>query len=545
MPEREPTQLQRPRRFRLKLGLAVLALLVAVAAAALFVMISRAQPTLRAVVIDTLSARFKSKVELDDFHVSLLKGLQVSGTGLRIFGPWDPNNHEPGIQPILSLAQFRFRMSLGDFLHWPKHVDTVYVDQMILNLPPREQRQRMTTPGPARRKIEITVNQIVCDRTKLILNTLKPGKLPLEFDIASLRMTNISPEGPLHFEAELTNPKPLGRVRSSGSFGPWQPDDPRSTPVSGTYTFQNADLATIHGIGGTLSSTGKYQGPLDQMAVDGTTETPDFRIAISGRAVPLHTEFHAIVDGATGDTYLQPVRARILNTWLTARGSVVRVKSPPGHAIVLDVDLEKGKIDDILKLAIRTDPPIMTGTLHLHTRFDLQPGEPAVSDRLRLSGNFAVSDAYFSNQKIQDRVDALSMRSQGKPKLAHDGIPDNIHSDLKGTFRLDSGVLSFSQMDFRIPGTQVNLTGTYSLDGSVFDFHGKVRIDAKLSHMVTGWKSVLLKPADPFFSKHGAGTELPVRISGTKSEPHFGVDFGHKEKGPKDDATGAPDATTP
>jgi hypothetical protein len=47
--------------------------------------------------------------------------------------------------------------------------------------------------------------------------------------------------------------------------------------------------------------------------------------------------------------------------------------------------------------------------------------------------------------------------------------------------------------------------------------------------MTTGFKSILLKPVDPLFSKNGAGTELPVKITGTKSEPHFGLDFGHHE----------------
>ena len=46
--------------------------------------------------------------------------------------------------------------------------------------------------------------------------------------------------------------------------------------------------------------------------------------------------------------------------------------------------------------------------------------------------------------------------------------------------------------------------------------------------MTTGWKSILLKPVDPFFSKDGVGTEIPIRITGTESEPHFGLDFGHK-----------------
>ena len=73
-------------------------------------------------------------------------------------------------------------------------------------------------------------------------------------------MTSIGPDAPMHFDANLTNPKPVGNVLSSGSFGPWQADSPRDTPVSGTYSFNHADLGTIKGIGGILSSTGKYAG---------------------------------------------------------------------------------------------------------------------------------------------------------------------------------------------------------------------------------------------------------------------------------------------
>jgi hypothetical protein len=309
--------------------------------------------------------------------------------------------------------------------------------------------------------------------------------------------------------------------------------------VSGSYSFNHADLSTIKGIGGMLSSTGKYAGILDKIEVDGATDTPDFRLAISGRSIPLHTDFHAIVDGTSGDTYLQPVKARILSSWLVANGSVVRTNDPKGHHVELDVVIEKGKIDDLLKLAVRTEPPFVTGIVALKTKLDLPPGAPDVDKRLKLSGNFQVSAAHFTNEKIQEKVDAISMRSQGKPKLAQDNTPGNVQSDLKGTFNLANGVISFSQLQYLIPGTQANLTGTYSLDGNQFDFHGQVRMDAKLSQMVTGWKSILLKPADRFFSKNGAGTEIPVKITGTNSEPHFGLDFGHKDESekPKQGAT--------
>jgi hypothetical protein len=505
-----------------------LVLVVALTAAA--IAISRAEPTLRMAVIETLSTRFKSKVELDALQVSLLKGLQVSGRGLRIFGDTDPNNHEPGFQPIISVAEFRFRMGILAFFHSPRRVDTVHVKGLQINLPPREHRSEMQRVEPKAGRIKIIVDQFVCDDAQLIINTLKPGKLPLEFDIDSLKMTTIAAGSPLKFEADLVNPKPVGHVLSNGLFGPWQADSPRDTPVSGTYSFDHADLGTIKGIGGILSSTGKYAGVLDKIVVDGATDTPDFRVASSGRSVPLHTDFHAIVDGTSGNTYLQPVKAKVLSSWLVANGSVVRTKSPPGHDVELKVIIEKGRIEDLLRLAIKTEPPTMTGLVRLNTKFSLPPGEPDVANRLKLVGRFEVSDARFTNDKIQSKVDALSMRSRGKPKLVQANLSDDIYSDVNGTFGLADGLISFSQLEFRVPGTRVDLTGTYSLDGNVFDFHGKARMDAKLSQMVTGWKAILLKPADPFFSKNGAGTELPVKITGTKSEPHFGADFGHKDE---------------
>jgi hypothetical protein len=147
------------------------------------ILISRAEPILRARVIETLSTRFKSKVELDTFHVSPLKGFQVSGEGLRLFGETDPNNHEPGVQPIIGVAEFRFRTGLTALFRSPMHVDTVYVKGLQLNLPPREQRAQMKNMAPRGGKIKVVVDRLVCDQAQLVINTLRPGKLPLVFDI--------------------------------------------------------------------------------------------------------------------------------------------------------------------------------------------------------------------------------------------------------------------------------------------------------------------------------------------------------------------------
>jgi hypothetical protein len=112
----------------------------------------------------------------------------------------------------------------------------------------------------------------------------------------------------------------------------------------------------------------------------------------------------------------------------------------------------------------------------------------------------------------------------------HSAVP----SDLQGTFKLGEGVLSFSRLHFKIPGTHADVTGEYSLDGQTFDFHGMLKTDAKVSQMTTGWKSILLKPVDPFFHKHGAGAEIPFKVTGTRQAPKFGLDLGHEAAIPTD-----------
>ncbi len=508
---------------------AIFLIVVVVLAAVVGFEMHDAEAILRARVVETLSARFQSQVTLSGFHISMVRGVEVFGEGLSIYGKSDLNIHRPGIQPLLRIQEFRFHTGLFGLLYTPMHVDVVYLKGLQLNIPPKEQRQEAKALRHDLGKIKIQVDQFVCERAQLVINTLRQDKLPLQFDIGSLLMKDLGPGQPLLFDATLVNPKPVGEIHSRGLVGPWQADAPRDLPVQGTYSFTNADLATIKGIGGILSSTGKYQGTLGRIVVDGETDTPDFRVAVSGHPVPLHTDFHAIVDGTSGDTYLEPVKARILNSFVTAKGSVVGAKEPNGHRVDLDVEIDKARIEDLLKMAVRTEPPVVKGAVRLRTKFDLRPGESDISDRLRLAGTFRVSGIHFTNDRVQAKVDALSRRSQGKPKLAKEDLPEDVQSILKGIFRMENGTFWFPQLQFFVPGTEVDMKGNYSLDGDRFDFHGHARMNAKLSQMVGGWKSILLKPVDPFFSRHGAGTEMPIKVTGTRSEPQFGLDFGHEK----------------
>jgi len=73
---------------------------------------------------------------------------------------------------------------------------------------------------------------------------------------------------------------------------------------------------------------------------------------------------------------------------------------------------------------------------------------------------------------------------------------------------------------------------------------GTAKLQATVSQMVGGIAGFLLKPADRFFKKDGAGTDLPIHISGTRENPQFGVDFDRMRK-PHPDAPANPPTGSP
>ncbi|MGB7171734.1 MAG: hypothetical protein WA374_09655 [Acidobacteriaceae bacterium] len=514
----------------------ILAVLVIAALIAGDILLHRASPILKAKVVETLSTRFDSRVELDKFQVSLLKGFQVSGSGLKLYP-----NHLPSDGPMIAVDRFSFRV-LGwrQLLSTPVLIHHVQVTGLSIRIPPKDERSNMPhlhNTGGNQSGIKVKVVQIDVDRTELIIENGKPNKVPLTFVIHKLVLKSVAAGQPMKFHATLVNPKPIGNIDSSGDFGPFDSDSPGDTNVRGTYSFSHADLNSIKGIGGMLASTGSYQGQLDNITVDGETTTPNFSLDIANHAVPLNTKFHAIVDGTNGDTWLQPVDAWLGHTHIIAKGEVVRMPNVQGRDIRLDVTVDPGNIQDLLYLADKAPQPLMNGQVTLHTQFDLPPGPQDVPRRLQLKGNFQLLNIHFPDPKIQSKVDELSLRGQGHPKQAQqegDALKSGnnqaataaaVASEMRGNFTLGDGKITLPVLNYRVPGAEVALQGAYDITNQNLDFTGQARLDAHVSQMVTGWKSWLLKPVDPFFAKDGAGTEVPIKIGGSSSHPNIGLNF--------------------
>lgn len=538
---------QRHKVLRWTTGMVLTGLLV------LFVVLAalahRAEPFLRAQIVTALSARFRSHVELDSFRLRFGNSLRgewgvwADGRGLRI---WPANNVAGAGDPIIQLGEFRFHAPLHYKPGVPVQIHQVQLKGLDIHFPPRSHAIHLPTGNKnssssdaGSQKLTFRVDEVVCTNTHFVHEPGSPGKLPLEFFVSYLKLTEltpnegITPQQGMHFDANLTNPQPVGTIHSKGTFGPWQVDDPGNSLVAGEYRFDNANLATFKGIAGTLNSTGRYQGTLRDIKVEGEADVPDFSLSDFGNTVALHTHFNATVDGTNGDTSLEPVEATLGRSQFTVQGKVVRVLedvpgNPPhslGHKIELTVNIPQGRIEDFTRLASRDPTPLLTGTLELNASMLIPPGTPPAHKRMMMKGRFALDQAEFTNPGVKGRIRELSLRGQGKLADLKSNDPDDVQAHIQGDFQVAHAVITFPTLDFIVPGADIQLKGAYGLDGGALDFLGHARMQATISKMVGGWKGFLLKAADPFFKKDGAGADIPIHIGGNDRNPKIGLDF--------------------
>ncbi|HEY5055357.1 MAG TPA: hypothetical protein VII58_04310 [Acidobacteriaceae bacterium] len=537
-----------------------------------------AEPILKQRVIANLEQRFQTHVELAELHISVFKGLQVTGAGLRIDQPAEDasqaSNAKANVPPLIYVRSFSFRTGVRQLMEPAMRVDVVRVDGLRIRVPPKHRETEDASgvesaqpgkkkhnlfarmhipsakPNSASSRWKIVVDKIVCADVILTIETDKPGKQPLVFPIRNVTLHDVGRGTAMPFEANLINAKPVGEIASTGHIGPWRVDDPRETHVDGDYSFTNADLGPIKGVAGILSSTGSYSGALARIDVTGATDTPDFSLDSAEHKMPLHTDYNATVDGTNGDTVLNSVHATLGHTVLDVHGSIIRapagvnasapqpsdaqltldqaarIQDAAGHIIRISVQSDHARIEDLLKLGVRTMPPLMDGAMTLRAHLTIPPGHVSVAQKMQVGGAFTIRNSNFSNPQWQDTVDKLSARASGDAEKAKRGDVERVSTQMGGDFLLANAVLDISRLHFQMPGAAIDVAGMYSLSGDTFNFAGTARTSATASQMLTGWKSLLTKPFDKLLEKDGSGVEVPITISGTRSEPKFGVDTG-------------------
>jgi hypothetical protein len=490
-----------------------------------------------------LSRKLDATVTLADLSVRLLPRVRVAGAGLTI-----RLRGQEGVPPIVVVREFAGTTDLVAFL--ARRLHEVRVDGLEITIARRRApdgrstgdvlrglgKGKDTAPEPpapgdvTERQPDrgFRIDRVEAVNTRMTVLSRNPAKNPKVWDIHALTIEALTLDEPSPFQAEITNPIPVGTVKVIGRFGPWVREEPSLMPIEGDYTFE-ADLGTIKGVRGALAARGRMDGVIEAIATSGSTQTPDFGLkGLKGGPMPLATTYDAEVDGTNGDVTLKHVRATLGGSVFDTAGTIAGTKGIKGKRVQLAVKASQAEVGDVLRLLVDVNRPALTGALTLDATMDLPPGEPDVLQRLDVAGTFALKQARFASDTVQDKIDEFSRRGQGRPK---DPRIDDVVSNMSGRFRVHGGRLALPSVRFGVTGATVQMAGAYGLESEALDFRGVVRLAASASRTQTGYKSWLLKPFDPLLRKDGAGTRLVVTVNGTRDAPKFGLDMGATLKG--------------
>lgn len=425
----------------------------------------------------------------------------------------------PQNKPLISADKVTIQGSYGGIL--AKRIHRITAEGVRISIPPLGTGEDFhTTPS------ELTVEEFVANGATVEFESYDSAKAPLRFDIHQAFLQNIAPSGPFNYRVKVHNPEPPGELSVEGKFGGWNHNDAGQTPLSGQYTFEQADLSVYDGVAGTLSSSGKFGGPLAHIDISGTTDIPDFEVTSAGHPVHLTTKFDAYVDGMHGDTFLKRVDADFWKTHVVAQGSIARSANGISKTALLDFSSNQARIDDLLRLFVKAKRPPMSGSVTLRAHVEIPPGDDPFLQKLKLQGRFGIQSGAFSNPATQKGVDELSAGARGQKDPPD---PETVLTDLTGQVDAVDGVATFADLSFGVPGATARMHGTYNLLNYKIDLRGQMRVDSKISNTEKGGKALLLKMIEPFFKKKKKREIVPVRISGNYHHPSFGLDLNDKK----------------
>ncbi|MCU1254052.1 MAG: hypothetical protein JWM83_351 [Candidatus Angelobacter sp.] len=442
-----------------------------------------------------------------------------------VFRPKTPAAGNRPPEPIITIQKLTIESTFAGLFSRPARIMRIVADGLRVRVPPGG--ASLHTEAGSQRD-QTVIEELRADNALLELASSHPGQQGMVFQVHHVAFRNIGGNNKIPFQVSLHLPNPPGEVESSGQFGPWKDDNGtgRSTPISGTYALNRADLGVFKSLGGIVSSRGEFSGNLEKLNVAGATDSPNFEVRESGHAFHLTTQFRGILDMKTGDLNLPSLQARFGNTNLVANASV----SGKPKTVALNVTRGQGEIQDLLLLFSHAKASPIMGPVIFQTQVVLPPEHRPFKQRVQLTGNFDIARARFTSANTAKNVDKLSERAEGKKDKEKDYDQDDdangferVLTDLKGQVVLKNGVATFSPVSFAVPGAQAAMTGTYSLLDKRINLRGKMRMLATVSQASTGAKSIFLKVLDPFYKKKdkGAGAEVPITMTGTYGHTHF------------------------
>jgi hypothetical protein len=476
-------------------------------------------PFTQAAVTKTLEDRFARQVTIHKFHSTYFPpGFVAEGIDFL-------HRKRKDLPPLITVQTLTVRAGYSGLIRIHKLINNVQVAGLHIRIPPKSTDSTHET-FPLTNSVSgktLTIGEINTENAVLEFLSDQPAEDRFTLRIDHLTLDHVGENDPVTYHARFNNTEPPGEIRSDGRFGPWNDDDPGSTELSGSYSYEHANLGFFKGIAGTLSSRGKFSGTLGHINAEGNVDVPDFHV-VGGSQDQLSSNFQAVVDGTNGDTDLTRVESHFGQTTVISQGDVKGRSGQHGKTVMLTMGVPQGRIEDLLRLVTGSSRPAETGNVRLQTKMELPPGPQPFLTRLRLDGDFGIGSGHFTDAAVQEPVNRLAESAHGESKKEEKQDASVALSNLKGHVSTNKGTAQLSKISFSEPGSFAELAGAYNLVDKKLDLHGVLHTSGKLGDTKSGFTSLVLKGLTPFMKKKSV-TVVPFSITGTSTDPSFALDL--------------------
>jgi hypothetical protein len=467
-----------------------------------------------------LEHTFRSKVIVKRYHRTYFPHPGYVAEGVTFYRHGDTQ-----IPPLATLDRMTVVGTWTNLIFHPHELYEIRLGGLHVRIPPsgtKARRLDFDEGVVASSQQTIQIETIVADGTTL--DFLEDnGTPPLRLQFSLLQVHNVNKGQPLSFFARVLIPEPRGTVFARGSVGPFRTNDYGATPLSGTYSLQNADLSQGHGISGHASASGRYTGTFSGIETFGQVAVPDFRAA-SAHKVQLDAAYRVLVNGINGDVEIQDTEVRTGENLITASGSVVGKPNKVNFTIAT----KDSRIQDLLKIVEQDDPSVL-GKISFHAAVNLSNSPGRFLQRIGLKGEISLAQVSFAKPDTQHDIDAFAARVQKDPPSGSKLDPLQVTATASSLTTFREGTAYFPDIHVTLPGADAHLNGTFNLMDTRIHFTGKADLQRDISRAATGWKSALLKPLIPFFRHNDAGAIVSIAVTGTAKHPKITQNLLHNK----------------
>lgn len=429
--------------------------------------------------------------------------------------------------PLIAIQTIVVEGSYLGLIRSPARLTKVLVRGMHVTVPPTQPGQ--TNPVMPLTDVNsahpVVIGTVIADGTVLEFISSREGREPFQLVIEKLALEGVGNNQPISYRASIQNSDPPGLIQSTGRVGPWVSDDPGQTPVSGSFSFEHANLGVFSGVSGILSSGGQFSGRLNQIKVSGKCDVPNLHVAHSAHTERLGAAYQATVDANNGDTLLDQIQSSFNRTVLVSKGAVSGAGGNKGKTVTLDVITKQGRIEDLLDMVLSAPAAAVTGSIDARAKVIVPPGPMEFLEKINVEGDFGLTGGKFTNQTKQNALNKLSSSAEQNESKAEKENPETALSNVKGHITAKNGLATLTNISFSMPGAEAQIHGTFNLLTEEVNLHGVLVTDGKVWEATHGIKSLLMHALTPFLKHRSHTTSVPFKITGKYPNPSIGLDL--------------------